>query len=813
VLCGSCGSNNAEGRSFCGQCGAALEVACSVCGASNRADEKFCGGCGKSLPARSNSSSGSGVGSAGARSAAAQPQVESIAGGRYRVRRILGEGSSKVVYLAHDERLDRDVAVALFRVEGLDDAGRARVLREARAMGRLGDHPHIVGIYDIGEAEQGRPYIVSQYVPGGSLSDLLRRAPGHRLPVSDTIRIAEQLCRGIEYAHSLGIVHRDIKPANVFLAGDGTPLLGDFGLAIAPDQSRITSHGMMVGTAAYMSPEQALGRVLEPRSDLYSLGALIYELLTGRPPFIGDDLMAIVSQHVNAAPEAPSKHTPGISPALDALVLKLLAKTPAERPLTAAVVRETLHTIAGSSRDAMDQMASTVMVERPNLSGHAAPDGTVSIMFSDIENSTLIIERLGDLRAQEVFQIHNRAIREQVAKQGGYEVKSMGDGFMVAFSSARRALLCAVEIQRWLATYSTQHPDAPLRVRIGLNTGEAIREAGDFFGKTVVLAARIGAAANGGQILVSATLKAMTESAGDIRFDGGRDLNLKGLSGSHRVFEVLWAAAAPEQAGKVIELPPDMATPLRREPPPIPRAPRDARGREGGLERDRFVFGEVSRPSPPNDGRLSTGRFDRPRRRLRIGLVVLLLLALSSGLDRWKRYREEKATEQAAAPAQPSKAIAARPPESMPQSSATAEPAPPMVVKPSPPHRGKMASTERRSEPTLPRSKTTIISSEAPSGDEESAAESAPSTGPAPSQCVPTPHRYNIEVDSVSEKSEADAMLGRIADLGFKACEKTSTANGETRYSVRIGPYNTAEEAEAAQEKLHEQYKAAYSDP
>ncbi|HEY2484009.1 MAG TPA: protein kinase [Candidatus Binataceae bacterium] len=754
------------------------------------------------------------MGTAGPPSAAAQPQVESIAGGRYRVRRILGEGGSKVVYLAHDETLDRDVAVALFRVEGLDDAGRARVLREARAMGRLGDHPHIVGIYDIGEAEQGRPYIVSQYVPGGSLSDLLRHAPGHRLPVTDTIRIAEQLCLGVEYAHSLGIVHRDIKPANVFLSGDGTPLLGDFGLAIAPDQSRITSHGMMVGTAAYMSPEQAVGRALEPRSDLYSLGALIYELLTGRPPFIGDDLMAIISQHVNAVPEVPSKHAPGISPALDALVLKLLAKTPAERPLSAAMVRETLHTIAGSSRGAMDQMASTVMVERPNLSGHAAPDGTVSIMFSDIENSTLIIEKLGDLRAQEVFQIHNRAVREQVAKEGGYEVKTMGDGFMVAFSSARRALLCAVEIQRWLATYSKQHPEAPLRVRIGLNTGEAIREAGDFFGKTVVLAARIGAAASGAQILVSATFKAMTESAGDIRFDGGRDLNLKGLSGSHRVFAVLWAAAS-EQPSKVIELPSDTATGPRREPPPIPRAAPEARGRERGLEREQFVFGEAREPSPRDDGRRSTRGLCRRRGRLRIGLVVVLLLALSSGIDRWKRYREENATQPTVAPVQASKAIPPRPPESMPESRGPAEPAPPMVVKPNTPKHGKMASTERRNEPapSLPRSKTTIISSEAASGDEESATESAPSTGPAPSQCVPTPHRYNIEVSAVSEKSEADAMVGRIAGLGYKACEKTRTINGETQYAVRIGPYNTADEAAAAQEKLHEQYKAAYSEP
>jgi cell division protein FtsN len=397
----------------------------------------------------------------------------------------------------------------------------------------------------------------------------------------------------------------------------------------------------------------------------------------------------------------------------------------------------------------------------------------------------------------------------------------MGDGFMVAFSSARRALLSAVEIQRWLATYSTQHPDAPLRVRIGLNTGEAIREAGDFFGKTVVLAARIGAAASGGQILVSATFKAMTESAGDIRFDRGRDLSLKGLSGLHRVFEVLWAV--PGQAGQVIELPPDTATRPRREASPTPQAAREARGREGGLERDRFVFGEVGQPSPRevrqpsprDDGRRSTRRLGRRLRRLRIGVVVLLIFALSSGIRRWKRYWGENATQQTLAPGRPGKAIAARPPESLPESSAPAEPAPPMVVKPNTPNQGKMASTERHGAPapSLPRSKTTIISSEARSGDDESATESAPSTGAAPSQCVPTPHRYNIEVSAVSEKSEADAMVGRIAELGYKACEKTRTVNGQTQYAVRIGPYNTADEAAAAQEKLHEQYKAAYSEP
>ena len=807
MLCGSCGSNNLEGRSFCGQCGTALEVACPQCGTKNRGDEKFCGGCGKSLSGRSISS--------GSRSGGVSVQPSSagaLINGRYRVLRTLGEGGSKVVYLAHDETLDRDVAVSLFRVEGLDEAGRTRVLREARAMGRLGDHPHIVGIYDIGEAEQGRPYIVSQYVPGGSLSDLLRRSPDHRLAVTDAVRICEQLCFGIEYAHSLGIIHRDIKPANVFLANDGTPLLGDFGLAVAPDQSRITSHGMMVGTAAYLPPEQAVGRTLEPRSDLYSLGAMLYELLTGRPPFVGDNLMAIVSQHVNAVPDPPSKHAPGISPALDALVLKLLSKTPAERPLSATVVRETLHTIAGSSRGAMDQLASTVMVERPNLSGHTAPDGTVSIMFSDIENSTLIIEKLGDLRAQEVFQIHNRVIREQVAKQNGYEVKTMGDGFMVAFSSARRALLCAVEIQRQFAAYSREHPDAPVRVRIGLNTGEAIREAGDFFGKTVVLAARIGAAARGGQILVSSTLKDMTESAGDIRFDDGQDVNLKGLSGSYRVFRVLWAAPdeaqKPVETRKPVEPPPQVVVPRTAEPArrESSRVGRDTRERTA--ERDRFTFDDA-RPSRPVEARRRRDRSPEDRRRRRYILIAIAaIFFLSSTINRYLHYRGEHTNEQNESPESPAPAIPA-PPASV-SHSATA-PVPPMAVAPTWPNPPRVASADtRKTTPSLPRSKTTIITSTASSADAADA-DSEPGDETV-AQCVPTPHRYNIEVDAVSEKSEADAMVGRIDDLGFKACEKLKNVNGQKQYAVRVGPYDTADEAAAAQEKLHEQYKSTYSE-
>jgi predicted ATPase/class 3 adenylate cyclase len=175
----------------------------------------------------------------------------------------------------------------------------------------------------------------------------------------------------------------------------------------------------------------------------------------------------------------------------------------------------------------------------------AGPDGTVTIMFTDIEDSTGTTERLGDVRAQAWLREHNALVRAEIAAHQGFEVKSMGDGFMIAFPGARRALNCAVAIQRACAAYSAAHPDAPIRVSIGAHTGEAIKETGDFYGKTVIVAARIGARARGGEILVSATLRDLTESAGDLVFDTSRDLELKGLSGTHRVYALQWADRAP----------------------------------------------------------------------------------------------------------------------------------------------------------------------------------------------------------------------------------------------------------------------------
>ncbi len=336
AACPVCGNVVGAGARFCARCGSAQGTACRSCSAPVKdPSARFCEQCGSSLVSAERPSNSAAV---------SRPTPVSFAAGRYEVRRFLGEGGLKRVYQAYDRALDRDVAVATIKTEDLDAAGLERVRREAQAMGRLGNHPHIVTVYDIGE-EDGRPFIVSQYMPGGSVDGLLEGAAEHRLPVAEAVRIADEVCRALEHAHRQGIVHRDIKPANIWLGEDGCTRLGDFGLAAvaaSSDRSRLTKEGMMVGTVAYMAPEQALGQEVDARADLYSLGALLYELLTGRPPFVGPDAVSVISQQINTPPMAPWWHNPAVPKEVGTVVLELLAKTPEERPADADQVRRRL---------------------------------------------------------------------------------------------------------------------------------------------------------------------------------------------------------------------------------------------------------------------------------------------------------------------------------------------------------------------------------------------------------------------------------------------------------------------------------------
>jgi serine/threonine protein kinase/class 3 adenylate cyclase len=289
----------------------------------------------------------------------------SFAGGRYVVKGFLGEGGRKKVYLAHDEKLDRDVAFALIKTEGLDADGLARVKREAQAMGRLGDHPNIVTVFDT-DQEGAEPYIVSQYMSGGDLAFALQQRDDHRLPIEATVRVAEQVCSGLEHAHARGIVHRDLKPGNIWFDSPGVAKIGDFGLAVALDRSRLTMAGMMVGTASYMPPEQAMGGETTPASDLYALGCVLYEMVTGRPPFVGDDAVAVISQHVNTAPVAPTWHNAECPPGLETLILRMLEKDAKQRPASAAQVREALSSVSRGSTPAPQPGAEPPQADQAN---------------------------------------------------------------------------------------------------------------------------------------------------------------------------------------------------------------------------------------------------------------------------------------------------------------------------------------------------------------------------------------------------------------------------------------------------------------
>ena len=253
-----------------------------------------------------------------------------LLGNRYLIASELGRGGMGIVYRATDRELLRDVAVKVVPGASSDDA-RQRLIREARAAAAL-NHPHIVSVYDIGETD-GSPFFVMELVAGTSL----RHSPPDSF--DDIVAIAEQLCEALGHAHEQGLVHRDLKPDNVLLttsSGKRLVKLADLGLAMGGSGSRLTQAGSIVGTADYMSPEQAMGTPIDGRADLYALGVMLYEWTTGRLPFIGDHPLAVVSQHVNAPVVPPRAIRPDMPPPLENAILKLLAKNPSGRFGTAA---------------------------------------------------------------------------------------------------------------------------------------------------------------------------------------------------------------------------------------------------------------------------------------------------------------------------------------------------------------------------------------------------------------------------------------------------------------------------------------------
>jgi beta-lactam-binding protein with PASTA domain/predicted Ser/Thr protein kinase len=263
---------------------------------------------------------------------------------RYELGDILGFGGMSEVHLARDLRLHRDVAVKVLRADlARDPSFYLRFRREAQNAAAL-NHPSIVAVYDTGEAETPTgplPYIVMEYVDGVTLRDIVHT--DGPLPPRRAIEIIADACQALNFSHQNGIIHRDVKPANIMISSTNAVKVMDFGIARAiADSSSVTQTAAVIGTAQYLSPEQARGDPVDARSDVYSLGCVLYEILTGEPPFTGDSPVSVAYQHVREDPVPPSERREGISSDLDAVVLKALAKNPENRYQTAAEMRADL---------------------------------------------------------------------------------------------------------------------------------------------------------------------------------------------------------------------------------------------------------------------------------------------------------------------------------------------------------------------------------------------------------------------------------------------------------------------------------------
>jgi eukaryotic-like serine/threonine-protein kinase len=289
------------------------------------------------------------------------PMADDVIAGRYRLLEPLGRGAMSSVWLAEDEELGRRVAVKRLA----QHADRARFEREARAAAAL-SHPNICSLYDYGDAE-GRPYMVLEYLPNGTLEDRLQ---GRALPDDETLRVATEVAAGLAHAHDRDLVHRDLKPTNIMFDAEDRAKIADFGIARMMGSGTLTEAGTVLGTASYISPEQASGDPAGPASDVYSFGVILFRMLTGRLPFVSTNAMELVRRHRDEAPPSVADFRSDAPPRLEAVVVAALAKDPAARPANGGALLRQLRGTEGAARallapDAFPSATAATQILRP----------------------------------------------------------------------------------------------------------------------------------------------------------------------------------------------------------------------------------------------------------------------------------------------------------------------------------------------------------------------------------------------------------------------------------------------------------------
>ena len=488
------------------------------------------------------------------------------------LERLLGQGGMGAVYLARQDRPSRHVAVKvllpnMLMTSQMQEMYLARFRREADIVARL-EHVNIVPIYAYGE-QDGLAYLVMPYLEGGSLYDVLEGRG--QLSLNETIQYLKEAAAGLDYAHEHGIIHRDLKPANFLLHSDGRLLLSDFGIArVLQDEMStagvaLTKAGTMLGTPYYMSPEMLRGEQIDHRADLYALGIIIFQLLSGQPPFQGDTPYAIITGHMQGQPPLLHQINPAIPSAVDTVVQQALAKKPEDRYPSAKLLVEALSAAAFSSvlPATIDQNAPTIAPSysiqsglpsgRPNSPSQQQSGAPllheerklVSVLSAEATEATMLDEMLDPEDIRALMERFNEHVQRVISDHGGLLQKFAGDAILAYFGlpqahgdDAERPCAAALALRE--AMVSDQVLRERLQLQVGVNTGEIIATSNpssgkyDVKGEVVHAVTRLQQAARVNEILVGERTVQAARSA--FTFGEERLIEMKGRKQSLRAF-------------------------------------------------------------------------------------------------------------------------------------------------------------------------------------------------------------------------------------------------------------------------------------
>jgi len=488
-----------------------MGVKCPKCKTENPDTQKFCGECATPL---------NGEVQASYTKTLETPAASMVQGilfaRRYEVIEKLGEGGMGKVYRVFDKKLEEEIALKLLNPEIASDEKTIERFKNELKLARRIAHRNVCKMYDLNE-EKEIHFITMEYVAGEDLKSRVRREK--KISQEETVRIAQQICEGLSEAHKLGVVHRDLKPSNIMIDKAGNARIMDFGIARSLKAKGITVTGMMIGTPEYMSPEQVEGKEVDQKSDIYSLGVILYEMLTGHVPFKGETSLSIAYKHKHEQPRDPRKIDDQITEAMSSLVLRCLEKDKEKRYQNAGEVLCEL--ISGTPQ-------------------RRFPEGIATFLFADIEDSEELVKQLGE-EYTKLLADHRTILREAFEESKGREIDVQGDGVFYAFPKTADAVSAAVLGQRVVEAHIWPK-GVDVRVCMGLHAGKPLDVCVEgFAGASFHRAARIANLGHGGQVLLSeATARLIKEEMPE--GVGLRDLGnhrLKDLRHPERIFQLV----------------------------------------------------------------------------------------------------------------------------------------------------------------------------------------------------------------------------------------------------------------------------------